>query len=223
VWIRDRNIQAYIANCQESSVGSPIKPEYVAGLLTAALLSEAGDAYGEGRYAEALDLYQTARKTAAGDQLRVYNGLYLSLTKLQRTAQAVAAFRDLVDFGLRRQQLAVKFLFRPGSVRFASDAKFSAVYDMWLAQIAAQAAQNNICLQITGHTSPTGAAALNDSLSLLRAQYIQARLESTQPGLARRTQAAGVGSRENLIGTGKDDASDVLDRRVELQPVQACG
>ncbi len=223
VWIRDRNIQAYIANCQESSVGSPIKPEYVAGLLTATLLSEAGDAYGEGRYAEALDLYQTARKTAAGDQLRVYNGLYLSLTKLQRTAQAVAAFRDLVDFGLRRQQLAVKFLFRPGSVRFASDAKFSAVYDMWLAQIAAQAAQNNICLQITGHTSPTGAAALNDSLSLLRAQYIQARLESTQPGLARRTQAAGVGSRENLIGTGKDDASDVLDRRVELQPVQACG
>jgi outer membrane protein OmpA-like peptidoglycan-associated protein len=223
VWTQDPSIQAYIANCQEAHVGDAIKPQYLDGLLTAALVSEADDAYDAGHYAEALDLYATARKSPAGDQLRVYNGLYLSLSKLQRTAQAAAAFRDLVDYGLRKQQLAVKILFRPGSVRFANDAKFSAVYDMWLAQIAAQAAATNICLQITGHTSPTGTAAFNDSLSLLRAQYVQTRLEDTQPSLSKRTVAAGVGSRENLIGTGRDDASDILDRRVELKPISSCG
>ena len=56
----------------------------------------------------------------------------------------------------------------------------------------------------------------------MRAEYIQMRLQTDQASLAKRTLAAGVGSRENLIGTGKDDASDMLDRRVELKPVESC-
>jgi outer membrane protein OmpA-like peptidoglycan-associated protein len=224
VWTPDPSLQAYVATCQGSRVGDPIKPEYLDGLLAAALISEAGDAYNEQRYGEALALYTTARKTPAGDQLRVYNGLYLSLTRLGRTEQAAAAFRDLVDFGLRKQQLAVKFLFRPGSVRFATDSRFSdSTYGMWLQQIASRAASSHICLQITGHTSPTGPAAMNDSLSLLRAEYVQSRLEGEVPALKNRTVAAGVGARENLIGTGRDDASDILDRRVELKPIEPCG
>ena len=158
-------------------VGDPIKPEYFDGLLAAALVSEAIDAYNDGRYAEALDLYSTARKTPAGDQLRVYNGIYLSQVKLGHPEQAAEAFSDLVQYGLHKKQLAVKFLFQPGSVRFVSDAKLSGNYGMWVHQIAAQAAANRICLQIVGHTSPSGPAALNDSLSLLRAEYIQTRLE----------------------------------------------
>jgi hypothetical protein len=59
-------------------------------------------------------------------------------------------------------------------------------------------------------------------LSLLRAEYIQSRLETDQAVLVKRILAAGVGSRENLIGTGRDDASDMLDRRVELQPIEPC-
>jgi hypothetical protein len=63
---------------------------------------------------------------------------------------------------------------------------------------------------------------MNDSLSLLRAEYVQSRLEGDEPPLKKRTVAAGAGSRENLIGTGKDDASDLLDRRVELKPIEHC-
>jgi hypothetical protein len=66
VWTDDPNVQAYIATCQASKVGDAIKPEYFDGLLAAALVSEAQDAYNEGHYAEALDLYATARKTPAG-------------------------------------------------------------------------------------------------------------------------------------------------------------
>jgi outer membrane protein OmpA-like peptidoglycan-associated protein len=123
---------------------------------------------------------------------------------------------------LRNQRLAVKFLFRPGSVRFAADGPFSASYDSWLQQIAAEALTSQACLQITGHTSPVGPAAMNDSLSLLRAEYIQSRLEEDKPALKHRTVANGMGSRENIIGTGRDDASDALDRRVELKPINPC-
>jgi outer membrane protein OmpA-like peptidoglycan-associated protein len=223
VWTEDPSVKAYIATCQASKVGDPIKPEYFDGLLAAALVAEAGDAYDEGRYAEALDLFTTARKTPAGDQLRVYNGIYLCLTKLGRSTQAAAAFGDLVDYGLRTRRLAVKILFRPGSVRFASEAAFSATYDAWLQQIANRAVTAKTCLQVVGHTSPTGPAAMNDSLSLLRAEYVQSRLEGDEPSLKKRTVAFGVGSRENLIGTGRDDVSDMLDRRVEFKPIEPCG
>ena len=221
VWTVDPSIQAYIATCQASKVGDPIKREYLDGLLTAALVSEANQAYNEGHYAEALDLFTTALKAPAGEQLRVYNGRYLSLTKLGSNEQA-SAFRDLVDYGIRRNQLGVKFLFRPGSVRFATTSQLSSSYGMWLEQIASQAVASKTCFQITGHTSPTGTPALNESLSLMRAEYIQSRLEEDQPGLKKRTVAAGVGSRENLVGTGRDDATDELDRRVELKPIEAC-
>jgi outer membrane protein OmpA-like peptidoglycan-associated protein len=63
---------------------------------------------------------------------------------------------------------------------------------------------------------------MNDSLSLLRAEYVQTRLEDEKPQLKNRTVAAGVGSRETLIGNGRDDASDILDRRVELKPINPC-
>jgi len=221
VWTPDPSIQAYIATCQASKVGDPLKSEYVDGLLTAALVSEAGDAYDSGHYLEALDLYRTALKSAAGEQLRVYNGIYLSLNKLRRSDQS-AAFHDLVDYGIHRKRLAVKFLFRPGSVRFATTSPLSSSYDMWLEEISTGAVAAKTCLQITGHTSPTGTAALNDSLSLARAEYIQSRLEDDQPQLKKRTVAKGKGSQENIVGTGKDDASDELDRRVELNPIDPC-
>jgi|HubBroStandDraft_1064217.scaffolds.fasta_scaffold13918_3 outer membrane protein OmpA-like peptidoglycan-associated protein len=223
VWSADAAVQAYIATCQGSKVGDPIKPEYLSGLLAAALINEANDAYDAGKYGEALDLYQTARKAEAGDQLRVYNGIYLSLVKLGRSEQAQAAFKDLVDYGLRNKRLAVKFTFRPGSVRFASDAKSTATYDMWIREIATESTTRKVCLRITGHTSPTGPAALNDELSLERAEYVQTKLEGDEPSLHKRTTAEGRGSRDNIIGTGRDDSSDAIDRRVELNPIEPCG
>jgi hypothetical protein len=222
VWTEDPSIQAYVTTCKASKVGDPIRPEYLDGLLAAALVNEAGDAYDEKRYAEALDLYRTALKAPAGEQLRVYNGIYLSLTRLGRASESATAFGELVEFGLRRKRLAVKFLFRPASVRLEGDGGLSGNYDMWIQQIAARAVSSQACLEVTGHTSPTGPAALNDRLSLMRAEYIQMRLQTDQASLAKRTLAAGVGSRENLIGTGKDDASDMLDRRVEIKPIEPC-
>ncbi len=41
-------------------------------------------------------------------------------------------------------------------------------------------------------------------------------LEGGAPRLADKPKATGVGSRKMLIGTGRDDASDAMDRRVDF-------
>ena len=157
-----------------------------------------------------------------GEQLRVLNGLYLANLKLNKRDAAAAAFGDVVDFGLQRERLAAKFLFRPGSTQFVADRRISGQYSMWLQQIARRTVKANRCLEIVGHTSPTGPVALNDQLSRLRAEAIRKRLQGEAAELDSRLAARGVGSRENIVGTGRDDASDALDRRVEFTVI-GCG
>ena len=65
---------------------------------------------------------------------------------------------------------------------------------------------------------------MNDRLSQLRAEYVRDRIDAIEPPLTPRTVANGVGSRDNLVGTGKDDDSDALDRRVEFRVIETvCG
>jgi outer membrane protein OmpA-like peptidoglycan-associated protein len=56
----------------------------------------------------------------------------------------------------------------------------------------------------------------------LRAEYVKGRLETDAPALQGHLIATGVGSKNNLIGTGADDLSDALDRRVEFKVIQSC-
>ena len=114
-WTNDASVKSYIDTCQATKVGDPISQTYLNGILTASIVSEAIDAYDASRYREALDLYTTAEKTPAGNQLRVYNGLYLTNWKLGQRDQAEDAFGRVVDYGLDNNALGVKILFRPGS------------------------------------------------------------------------------------------------------------
>ena len=218
-WSEDPATEGYIKTCQGTKAGDPINPLYVDRIVTATLVAEAIEAYGAGRYQESLDLYNSALSSLSGKQLRVLNGIYLANWKLGRQQQAEVAFGKIVDYGLDHQRLAVKFLFRPGSTAFVQDPKLSGPYPVWLKTIARQTAGGNKCLEVTGHTSPTGPEPLNERLSLLRAEYVKTRLEGSSPALARRTIANGVGSKQTLVGTGRDDASDALDRRVEFRVI----
>jgi outer membrane protein OmpA-like peptidoglycan-associated protein len=220
-WMREGTTEGYIKTCQASKVGDPIQQPYLDGIMTGSLISEAIAAYDNGRYREALDLYSNAAQMLAGNQLRVYNGLYLANLKLGRKEAANKVFGKIIEYGLLSKRLAVKFLFKPGTTVFWPDERVSGPYPYWLKEIAKRAAQHNSCLEITGHTSPTGPEPLNERLSQLRAEYIRKRLQAEAPTLNGRTIASGAGSRENLIGTGKDDITDALDRRVVFQ-VHSC-
>ena len=218
-WSEDPATEGYIKTCQGTKAGDPINPLYLDRIVAASLVAEAIDAYDAGRYQDALDLYKSASSVPAGNQFRVLNGIYLANWKLGRQQQAEAAFARIVDYGLDHQRLAVKFLFRPGSTAFVQDPKLSGPYPVWLTTIARQTSGGGKCLEVTGHTSPTGPEPLNERLSLLRAEYVKSRLEGTSPALAKRMIANGVGSRQTMIGNGRDDASDALDRRVEFKVI----
>jgi outer membrane protein OmpA-like peptidoglycan-associated protein len=226
VWTADPATQAYISTCQASKVGDTLSKEFLDGLTTASLISQGDEAYNAGSYLRALDLYSTAKQSTAGDQLKAYNGVYLSYWKLNQEVQAANAFGDAVGYGLRRNRLAVKFLFQPGSTQFYRDPQLTAQYPMWLEQIARQSAQftakANDCIEVSGHTSRTGSLQVNERLSLQRADYVKNRLEADAPQLGSRLVPVGVGSNQMIVGTGKDDLSDLLDRRVEFKPIARC-
>lgn len=221
-WMKERATEGYVNTCQSSKLGDAIQPAYLDSILAETLISEAIAAYDAGRYADALERYSSALELPAGHQLRVFNGVYLANLKLGRQTAAKDAFSRIVDYGLAKNRLAVKFLFKPGTTAFIPDKQVSAHYPMWVKEIARHAAQTKSCLEVVGHTSRSGAEPLNQRLSQLRAEYIKKRLEGEVPPLAKRTTTQGVGSRDNLVGTGKDDMSDALDRRVVFQ-VTACG
>jgi outer membrane protein OmpA-like peptidoglycan-associated protein len=222
IFVKDVSIDAYVKSCQGTKVGDTIDQAYADRILVASLVNDGIEAYDAGRYRDALDVYQSALKTPGGEQLRVFNGIYLANYKLRRTKPAMEAFGKLVDYGLKGDRLAVKFLFKPGSTQFNTDSKVRAPYSAWLEKIAERTAANKGCLEVVGHTSATGLAAINDRLSGLRADYIKDRLEDNERSLRGRIIASGKGSREMIVGTGRDDASDALDRRAEFKVVK-CG
>lgn len=218
-WTKDPAVDAYVRTCQATKPGDRVDPAYLDGILAAALIAEAAGLQDRGRYAEAIEVYRSALATPKGDQLRVHNGLYAANWKLGRRADAERAFGDVVRVGLQNRQLGVKFLFRPGSTEFVGDPRLNAPYPMWLAQIARGAAAQSACLNVVGHTSPTGPEPLNERLSVLRAESVMLRLGREAPPIQGRMIASGVGSREALVGTGTDDLRDALDRRVEFKVV----
>ena len=217
VWVKDESVDAYIKTCQATKVGDAIDPVYRERIDTATVISDAIVAYEQRDFRQALNLYSRAVSTPTGDQLRVHSGLYLANWKLGKRADAESAFGRIVDYGLAVQKLSVKFLFQPRSTEFWSDANVSGPYPIWLRQIATRVGKADSCLEIVGHTSRSGSEPVNDKLSLARAENVKRKMDATVPALAGRSKASGVGYRENVVGSGADDLSDLQDRRVEFR------
>ncbi|MEG2048961.1 MAG: OmpA family protein [Comamonas sp.] len=214
--VSDRVTKGYISTSQAAQ-GSAADQTYLASVSTGALINEATVAYDEGRWSDALLRYQAVVQRDDGKQLRVFNGLYNSHTKLGHTKEAEAAFAQIVALGLATNNLAVRLLFNPGSTDFWRDRAVSGIYPMWLRQIAGETTSGDYCMTVVGHTSKTGAEGTNDRLSQSRAKAVREMLVAQDRKLGERLDVDGMGWRENLIGSGTDDARDSLDRRVEFK------
>lgn len=215
VVVSDDSIEAYIRT-STASTGQKADASYLSRIGAAATINEATKLYNAGRYREALAEYRRLAATPTGYQIRVLNGVYLSNARLGRSSDAEDAFGKLVAYGLAQKSLSVKFLFNPGSTDFWSDSRLTSAYGMWLRQIARQASNSQVCMDIVGHTSRTGPEEVNDNLSSRRASFIKSKLTLESGELGARTRTVGMGSRHNLVGSGTDDVVDAPDRRVDF-------
>lgn len=220
VWLADASVTSYIKTCQATKVGDLIDAVYADRITVASTISQAVDAYNRKRYKEALGLYKTALAMPGGQQLRVYNGIYLANWRLKRAPDAKAAFGQVVDYGLKGPKLAVNFLFRPSSTNLYSPKGEPSPYSMWIKEISARGAATSACLEIVGHTSKSGPAEVNERLSVLRAEYIRDRVIGGAPTLSKRTIATGLGAKEVIVGTDGDTPENAIDRRVEFKTVK---
>ena len=218
VLIRDKVVEGY-ARTTETPAGQRADSYYIERIGAASVIQEATALYNQERYQDALGTYRQALATPQGAQLKAESGVYLSNMKLGRQQDAEAAFGRIVALGLAYNELGVKFLFAPGSTDFWGDPKISGAYPMWLRQIAREALASGRCMAVVGHTSKTGAATANEAISQKRAAYIRGRLANEQPALSAKVKAEGMGFRQNIVGSGTDDAFDVLDRRVDFRIV----
>ncbi|VWX63483.1 Flagellar motor protein MotB [Burkholderiales bacterium 8X] len=212
---KDTVMDGYVRT-SAAEAGQKADAGYLARIATASVIADANMLYNAGNYQEALARYSAALDMPAGDQLRVLNGIYLASVKLGQGGKAEDAFGRIVAHGLANKQLGVKFLFNPGSTEFWSDPKVSSAYGMWLRQIVRQASSAKVCMDVVGHTSATGTEAINDALSLKRARFIRQRMSVESADFANRARPVGMGSRQNIVGSGTDDVVDAPDRRVEF-------
>ena len=219
-WHKDKTILGYINSCQVNTrIGDPADPDYLSRLPAAAVVNEAILAYDGGKVPLANKLYKEAESLADPGDLRVLNGLYITSWQMGQRDAARDAFGKLVESGLELKRLPVKLLFEPGKTQFSTIGDLPQQYQMWIASLAQKAGKAGSCVRVVGHTSRTGSARGNEVLSRQRAEAVQRMLERDNRALSAKLSAAGVGSREALVGLGTDDVRDALDRRVEFRVV----
>lgn len=215
---KDRVVDGQIKTSQ-TSAGSAADALYLDRLPVAALVNEALNLYEARNYSQALRYYQQAASRPEGQQMRVFNGLYLTQMQLGDMEAASKSFSRIVALGLSGGNLSIKFLFEPGKTDFIADPKIRGPYPMWIKMLAQETVNSSVCLRIVGHTSRTGTDSYNDRLSLQRATAVQKDLSTAAPELRTRLSVDGRGSRDPLVGSGTDDMRDAVDRRVDFNVV----
>ncbi len=216
VWSKDAAVDGYVKTCQGTKAGDPINPAYIDSVLAASTISEALVAYQAKRYKDSLALYEAVLKNPAGNQARVYIGIYLNNQKLGRKQAAMQAFGRLVEMGLATDRLAVQFNFKPGATAFTQDQQ---PYAQWLSEIAKQSQRQTACIEVAGHTRRGISEQMDERLSLQRAEFVRQKIGTTNPAFAKRSVAKGYGSQRAIVGTGKGNDSDALDQRIEFKKV----
>jgi len=204
-------------------VGAMADKAYFESLKMMSLLTDAETAYGNADYERSLFLLEKAAQREDGQLVKTYAGLYCAYRKLGRMDKAEDAFARLLALSVEKNKmLSVKFLFDVDSVKFWRDPELREQYVIWLRQIGKYFSSSPYCLRIIGHCSHTGSEGYNKGLSLARAHRIRELIIPYFSDVSTRCEAVGKGFSENIVGSGADDESDAIDRRVEFV-VTDCG
>lgn len=183
-------------------------------------------------YAEAIAYYEDGQFSVASkkffdvlsvspNHLGALSGLYQSYWYSGLKKEAEQAFAMLAEAGIDSGSVSAKILFAVASTNFIANPDLAEQYRIWQKGLTQAAVSRGKCLDVIGHASKTGGEAFNEKLSLQRATRIVTNMSQLVPGSKNKLTAIGKGSSQMIVGSGADDASDAIDRRVEFA-VRSC-
>ena len=214
VIVRDEFLESHNATLRMTA-GETASPRFLQDLRVRAELARPIGLYNRERYPEALKDFKSVAASQHGDTLTSQVGIYVSGAQVGAEQDVAQASESIVDKGFNSRLLEFKIFFRPDSVTPYSKPPFDTM--RLVPPAARRVAGGNLCLTIVGHTSKSGSAAYNKALSLKRAEFIKEQMVKANPTVRLKILADGKGFDENMVGNGRDDDSDVADRRVEFR------
>ncbi|MBI5018597.1 MAG: hypothetical protein HZB55_24340 [Deltaproteobacteria bacterium] len=215
VFLKGESYKHYTASVKKAP-GETVDKEYFDGLAAKAMKTKGDSLYEQKDYDNSLAYYNKAAAIQQGQQLEILNGQFTNYRAQGRLAEAEEAYKNLLRISVvETGEIESKIIFGPG-LKEPVESNAS-LYNIYVRQIANFVAAVPRCqLKIVGHCSKTGSEAYNDKLSQERALWIQKQMSAYAPQITSKSTAIGRGFHENIVGTGRDDVTDQVDRRVEF-------
>ncbi len=220
-FVKGRNYDDFAASVKKSS-GGAVEKGYRDRLAAKSVLVKADALYEKKDYRKSMTIYDQAAGGDGASQLDVLNGRFATLFRQGRFDDAESVYAKLIRASIAEtSEVATKITFPPNSVS-PVEGKAN-LYNIYLKEIALLVAAGPECrIKIIGHSSKSGKESYNENLSLQRSAWIQKKMTSFAAGVAGKSETIGRGFQENIVGTGADNSTDEIDRRVEFK-FDRCG
>lgn len=216
VFLKGQNYKDHV-NSVRKTPGSTITKGYNDRLRSKAMLVKGDMLYDQQEFNKSLAYYNQVAGGQSEQELEVLNGQFTNLVKKGQLESAESVYVKLLKASIDETNgIANKIIFAPSSST-PLESNFS-LYNIYIRQIANLVAEKPGCsVQIIGHSSRSGSDIYNINLSKQRAEWIQHQMAVFAPNSRMKTQTMGRGFKENIVGSGKDDITDAIDRRVEFK------
>jgi outer membrane protein OmpA-like peptidoglycan-associated protein len=218
VYLKGQNYEAHVSSVKKKQ-NETVTKQYHEKLSAKSMRVKGDSLYEQKDYNQSLTYYS---KAEAGQDLEILNGLFTNLVRQGRLEEAGPVYGNLLRASIdETNEVASKITFGPNAK--APLAGKAGVYNIYVKQIAKLVGSLPNCrVKIVGHSSRTGSEVYNEKLSLQRALTIQKQMTVYAPQVSARCEALGRGFHDNIVGTGADDITDEIDRRVEFK-FTSCG
>jgi len=215
VYLKGKNYDQYASSVKKAP-DETVNKEYHDRLAIKSMQVKGDKLYEQNEYNKSLAYYNQAAGSQSGEQMEVLNGQFTILVKQAQWKEAENVYGRLLRVSIREtNEISSKIIFGPNSVVPVENK--TEIYNIYMKQIANLVASAPQCkVKIVGHSSRTGSDAYNEKLSLHRALWIQKRMALYAPAIMNKSETIGRGFVENIVGTGTDDITDQIDRRVEF-------
>ncbi len=216
VYLKGKSYEQHMSSVKRMP-NEEVNQEYQNRLAIKAMLVKGDLLYEQREFKKSLTYYNQAAGSQTSQPMEVLNGQYTNLAKQEQWAEAEEVYGKLAAASVHEtNDVTSKITFGPNSKQPLANKALQ--HNIYMKKIANLVSANRSCtIKIIGHCSRTGSATYNDNLSLQRAAWIQKQMATYAPEIMNKSQILGRGFRENIVGTGADDLTDEIDRRVEFR------